>query len=100
MERVKTSNVILFAVIAVSIVAMMGWVYWEQEVQYWQPTPIPANFVDVKVGDTVDLAADLPIAENRPAFLHFFNFDCPCSRFNMEEFERMAHKYRGQIDFF
>jgi hypothetical protein len=61
---------------------------------------VPANFVNVKVGDTVDLRPDLQIRKNNFALLHFFNFDCPCARFNMKEFERLAHLYKDSIDFF
>jgi hypothetical protein len=100
MERPKTNKLILFTAIMVSTMAMMSWIFWEQELQYSLPTPVPANFVDVKTGDTVDLRNDLAIKENKPVLLHFFNFDCPCSRFNMKEFERLAHKYKGQTDFF
>jgi hypothetical protein len=100
MEHRKISKLILFTMLMTSTVALMGWIFWEQELQYSLPTPVPANFVDVKAGDTVDLKNDLAMRENKPALLHFFNFDCPCSRFNMKDFERMAHKYKGEADFF
>jgi peroxiredoxin len=100
MKYRKIGKLILFTMLMISTVTLMGWIFWEQELQYSLPTPVPANFVDVKAGDTVDLKNDLAMRENKPALLHFFNFDCPCSRFNMKEFERMAHKYKGEADFF
>jgi hypothetical protein len=100
MKRIKIGKLILFTVIVISIMLLIGWIFWEQELQYSLPTPVPANFVDVKTGDTIDLRNDLVIKRNQSAFLHFFNFDCPCSRFNMNEFERLAHQYKNQVDFF
>ena len=35
----------------------------------------------------------------KPLFLHFFNPDCPCSRFNMPHFATLAKRYREQVNF-
>jgi hypothetical protein len=47
----------------------------------------------------VDLAGKLPVADNKPVFLHFFNPDCPCSRFNIPFFKALVRKYNGRITF-
>ena len=35
----------------------------------------------------------------KPLFLHFFNPNCPCSRFNMRYFKTLVKKYNDKIDF-
>lgn len=90
-------RVIIFSIAALLAVISMGWIFWEQEAKYVLPTPVPAQFKDVKFGESIDLSM-YPIAPGRVAMLHFFNPDCPCSRFNMMEFERIASKYRDRAD--
>jgi hypothetical protein len=93
-------KVILFLFTMMSLAALMGWVVWNQELQYALPTPVPANFVDVRTGTHVNLEGLVPIQKDNYALLHFFNRECPCSRFNMNEMEDLAHVYRGRVDFF
>ncbi|HEY5918418.1 MAG TPA: TlpA disulfide reductase family protein [Chryseolinea sp.] len=98
---VKTSyRVIILSATLLSLVCLIGWVFWIQEVQYSLPTPVPARFVDIKIGEKVDLSKELKIDSGRAAVLHFFNSECPCSRFNMDEFERLEHQYRNKVQFF
>src|SRR5262245_17969949 len=100
MERNRAVRIFAFAAIMLSTTTLIGWIFWKQELQYALPTPVPANFVDVKIGERIDLGTELALKAGQPAFLHFFNFDCPCSRFNMQEFERMAHQYKESIAFY
>lgn len=100
MNSVSGIKIISFTIIILSLLTVIGWIFWEQELKYSLPTPVPANFVNVHVGDTIDLQPEIHITQNRFVLLHFFNFDCPCARFNMKEFERLAHKYKDQIDFY
>jgi peroxiredoxin len=78
----------------------IGWIFWVQEIQYALPTPVPAHFVDVKIGDAIDLDGDLKVTRGTITLLHFFNAKCPCSRFNMQEFESMAHRYKDSVQFY
>jgi hypothetical protein len=93
-------KIISFSLIMLSLTTFIGWVFWKQELQYSLPTPVPSNFVDVKIGGKVNLKTQLEIRDSNPVFLHFFNLECPCSRFNLKEFESLAHKYKNQIHFF
>ncbi len=90
-------RIIFFSISAIGAAALIGWVFWEQEIKFTLPTPVPANFKEVKIGQHVDLAS-YSINKDKPVMLHFFNPDCPCSRFNMQEFERLSHKYAGKVD--
>lgn len=73
--------------------------FWRNEWVYALPTPVPAGYTPVKTGTPVLLPAALPMAGNKPIFLHFFNPDCPCSRFNMPYFASLAARYGQQASF-
>ena len=92
-------RIILFSIILLSVLTFIGWIFWEQEIKYTLPTTIPVNFVDVEIGEKVDLNDHLKLLEDQPVLLHFFNFDCACSRFNMKEFERLSIRNKNKIQF-
>jgi hypothetical protein len=74
------------------------WIFWEQELKYSLPTPKPTSFLDVPLGTIVDI--DLPgIQNDKASVLHFFSPDCPCSRFNMQNFRSTARKYGETVNF-
>ena len=97
---VTTRKLILFSIVIPTAGILIGWVFWKQELQYALPTPVPVNFVDVKAGTKVDLAKEIPLTGGKPTLLHFFNFDCPCSRFNMRDFESMAKQFGNDVNFY
>ena len=98
--KINTRKLILFSIVIPTAVILIGWVFWRQELQYALPTPVPINFVDVKAGTKVDLAKEIPGTGGKPTLLHFFNFDCPCSRFNMRDFESMAKQFGKDVNFY
>jgi hypothetical protein len=100
MTLTTSYRVIILSAVLLSSACLIGWIFWQQEIQYSLPTPVPVNFADIKVGEKVDLSKELKIDSGRAAVLHFFNSDCPCSRFNMDEFERLEHLYRNKVQFF
>jgi len=77
----------------------MASIFWYTDWKYSLPTPVPSQYRPVTTGSYVDLAAKLPMAGNKPVFLHFFNPDCPCSRFNVPYFKALVKKYGGKISF-
>lgn len=82
------------------VLTVIGAIFWEQEVKYAMPTPVPSNFVDVQIGEKIDLSPHLSLDSGKKTLLHFFSSKCSCSRFNMKEFERIARKYQKEIDFY
>lgn len=77
-------------------------IFWRYEWKYNLPTPVPANYHAVGLGSPLTLpatAASLLPADQKPLFLHFFNPDCPCSRFNMPQFRALVQKYGQQTRF-
>lgn len=77
-----------------------GYIFWKQEIQYSLPTPVPANYKAVSTLEKVALRKHLPSAfPGKALFLHFFNPDCPCSRFNSQHFTTLYQQYQDSIQF-
>ena len=76
----------------------IAFLFWRNEWIYNLPTPVPEKYRPVDTGATIDLPANLR-SGSKPLFLHFFNPDCPCSRFNMAHFRALVNQYGGQVDF-
>lgn len=74
-------------------------IFWYTDWRYGLPTPIPREYHPVTTGTFVDLATKIPVARDKPVFLHFFNPDCPCSRFNIPNFRSLVRKYGNNISF-
>lgn len=77
----------------------LGWIFWQQEVKYLLPTPVPESYQAVPVKSSPSLPITLPETESKPLFLHFFNPECPCSRFNVTHFNQLVRQYGSQITF-
>lgn len=83
------------AAVAISLTAIflaIGWLFWYQEGQYLLPTPIPTDYAAVLPGEKISLDSTII---SSPALLHFFNPDCPCSRFNLKHFQVLTEKYQS-----
>lgn len=76
------------------------YIFWYQEWQYSLPTPLPPGYHAVNTGKIIHLKP-IPEFQNstKPLFLHFFNPDCPCSRFNITHFKTLVKEYDNRIDF-
>lgn len=87
---------ILFWLIGIS--AGIGYLFWEQEVKYTRPTPVPANYSPPLFNTKIDLPEGFYI-EDKPLFVHFFNPDCPCSRFNIRHFNSLVKRNKDRVNF-
>lgn len=91
----------LFVVVWLLVLAVgISYLFWFQEWKYSLPTPVPQNYLAVNAGTTVSIK-EIPGVpkDNKPLFLHFFNPDCPCSRFNMTHFKSLVKEYGDQLNF-
>jgi hypothetical protein len=83
------------------VFSAIGYIFWHQEVQYLLPTPLPKNYKAVLPDEAIKLDATLTSAkQSKPKLFHFFNPDCPCSRFNLKHFLVLKRKYSNEIDFY
>ena|SRR5688572_24275204 len=78
----------------------IAYVFWYQEWKYNLPTPVPPNYHTINFGTYVSIKK-IPGLEHssKPLFLHFFNPNCPCSRFNISHFKSLVKEYGHKIDF-
>ena len=72
--------------------------FWYNQYVYSLPTPIPSNYHSVKTGKKI-LLNKIQFRNNKPVFLHFFNPECPCSRFNVDQFKSLVKTYQDQVNF-
>lgn len=76
-----------------------GALFWYTDWQYQLPTPVPKNYRAVNTGQFIPFKGVPGQDTNKPVFLHFFNPDCPCSRFNIAQFQSLVRKYGSQANF-
>lgn len=78
---------------------VVGVLFWYNEWLYSLPTPVPPSYKLVSANTHIGIIEKLNADPGKPVFLHFFNPDCPCSRFNLPHFRELVKKYSGQVTF-
>lgn len=73
--------------------------FWYNQLIYSLPTPFPAHYKSVPLGKKIKLDQHLHFNNDKPVFLHFFNPDCPCSRFNIDQFKSLVKIYHSRVNF-
>jgi thioredoxin-related protein len=81
------------------LLALVGYIFWLNEIQYLRPTPVPVDYRPVTLGEQIPLHQHLALDGNKPVFLHFFNPSCPCSRFNVQHFSQLVRQYGKDVTF-
>jgi hypothetical protein len=85
----------------VALLVFVGYVFWDQEWRWSLPTPRPHSLQQLPMGTRPDLPAAVTArwapAAGRPLLLHFFNPDCPCSRFSQEHVRDLMRAYRNKV---
>ncbi len=92
----KTKLVVVWlSVLFAAIISIFWYTAWV----YAKPTPVPEHYVNVANGSKIVLPSAVTTQYDKPVFLHFFNPDCPCSRFNLMQFSQLAKQYSSDITF-
>lgn len=91
-------RILLFIFISSSILFLVGYTFWQQEYKFTLPTPVPNDIVVINKGDSVQIP--LISKGNESVYFHFFNYDCPCSRFNIKEFESLVNRFDDEVKFY
>ncbi|MEP6749372.1 MAG: AhpC/TSA family protein [Bacteroidota bacterium] len=74
--------------------------FWYNEWIFNLPTPVPKNYTAIETGTTIHLpGAETDTIAGKPVFLHFFNPDCPCSRFNIDHVRSLIKRYGNEVSF-
>lgn len=88
--RTKFTITVLFVFTLFSGVLYL---FYQAEIKDSLPTPIPSGYVKkefgIKLNDTTN---------KRLKLIHFFNPNCPCSRFNLKHVEKIVSKYASEIE--
>lgn len=91
---------VIGAAIALSLFVVGA--FWYQDWQYALPTPRPPHLVQPAFGATPGLPPTIRNAigaQTQPLLLHFYNPDCPCSRFNVDQIRYLVRRYGSQVRF-
>lgn len=97
MHRNRLMRNMLAVVLATGCFMAIVGAFWWQDVRYQLPTPKPAALVQMPLGDKVALPKVLLAYQGKPLLLHFFNPDCPCSRFNLAHVRELQHRYGNEL---
>jgi hypothetical protein len=81
------------------LASTVGALFWYNDWVYQLPTPVPKNYRPVKTGTVIDLGEQVQNRGDKPVFLHFYNPECPCSRFNKSHFQSLVRRYGRQVQF-
>lgn len=81
------------------ILITIGGLFWYNFYVYSLPTPVPKNYVAVSTGRTVQIGSGIKRDPKKPLLLHFFNPECPCSKFNIKHFKELVQEYSSRADF-
>lgn len=73
--------------------------FWYNAWVYALPTPVPSHYVGISNGTKIRLPEGIETGNGKPLFLHFFNPDCPCSRFNLQQFAALVKQYGSRVNF-
>ncbi len=75
----------------------MGFLFWHQEMKYVLPTPVPVGYAAKLPAQVITLPSSFQFPKNQALYLHFFNPDCPCSRFNLKHFQSLKKQFENNV---
>jgi hypothetical protein len=89
------------SIVVVALLGFVGHTMWQQDWKWGLPTPRPAQLKQPKIGAHLELPESVTArwssTAGRPLFLHFYNPDCPCSRFNQDHVRDLIRAHRGNV---
>lgn len=103
-KQVKSNKpvykIIFFATFAVFALTVIGYLFWVRELQYLAPTPVPNDYIEVKVMNKVNLEEALGASNGKPFYIHYYNPYCPCSKFNYGYYEYLVRKHGDKFNMY
>lgn len=81
------------------ILTAIALLFWYNEWVYALPTVVPAKYKNITPGAEIENVQQLKANKTQPLFLHFFNPDCPCSRFNIPHFKSLVKQCGNRVNF-
>ncbi|MDJ1468430.1 thioredoxin fold domain-containing protein [Cytophagaceae bacterium DM2B3-1] len=93
-------NKVLAILLTSAAISGIAFLFWQQELQYQLPTPVPKGYRSIEIGTYISLPEEIRIKNKKPVLIHFFNPECPCSRFNIQHFITLTRNYGGKMEFY
>lgn len=78
-----------------TMLLLIVYLFYRQEVRYWIPTPVPGDYQIVNTGSQILLDG---FGEGTKKFIHFYNPKCPCSKFNFSSYKSLIKNYSDKFD--
>jgi hypothetical protein len=78
------------------VITTIGYIFWQQELRYALPTPVPSSYVAVQIKQQVSLPSTISSLK-KSVYLHFYNPDCPCSLFNAKHVRELIFSHGDSI---
>lgn len=102
-DRPAAWRLVVASLAVIAALTVTAAVFWEQDLQYSLPTPVPADWTAPAIG--TDVLADNEVAalrahhRGRPLLVHSFAPSCPCSRFNADHVRALMRTFADRVDF-
>ncbi|MCX2746044.1 redoxin domain-containing protein [Mangrovivirga sp. M17] len=87
---------LFFAIWLTFLLSVIAIIFYRQEYRFLMPTPKPADLKEINQGDSVSLEKAY---SSQRVYFHFYNSECPCSRFNIKDFKRIVGKNADSVKF-
>ncbi len=76
----------------------VGFLFYNEDIKNSLPTAKPTNYKPTQFGVKYD--SSFAIKSNKKMkLLHFFNPECPCSKFNVKHIQKLASQYATKVEF-
>lgn len=89
--QIKLLLIICFLILIFSSVISL---FYQEQIKTLLPAETPIGYVPTVYGQVFDIKASKKLK-----LIHFFNPDCPCSKFNTKHIKYLAEKYKDQVEF-
>jgi len=90
---------ILAGILLASVAVVIGILYWQTEIQYLLPTPVPKGYQEVFIDEKIYVTEEAQDSLEKPVFYHFFSTSCSCSRFNLDHFNYLKRQFGDDLEF-
>lgn len=98
--RTARRHIVVAAAVVAGLAAIGAW-FWRNDLRYGLPTPRPPGLEQPPMGSAIALPMGLAklVRPGRAALLHFYNDECPCSRFNVDAVRALVREHHDAVDF-
>ena len=93
-------SVILYCLLLSVMLGLVLTIFWFQQARFLRPTPVPVSHKEVKLGTRPAFYQAGLELKSELSLLHFYNPDCPCSRFNKDHFRDLLNTYGQEVGFY